>query len=110
MGSRSDEMSLTRRQFEIGVDGRTEDWMHRLYAYLSENRHLAFTAEELFQNLTSDEFHDQTRSEWALDALVDVWAIEIGKVAGVIYYTFYQDMDTAVWRPRPEPSVARHEG
>ena len=96
-------MSLTRRQFEIGVESETERWMYRIYAFLSENSHLAFTAAELFQNLASDEFHDQTRSEWALDALVDVWAVEIGLVAGVKYYAYYQDMDTAAWRPRQEP-------
>lgn len=96
-------MSLTRRQFEIGVGPETEQWMHRLYAYLSENRDLAFTAPELFELLSSDEFNDQTRSEWALDALVDVYAIESRLVSGVKYYAFYQEMDTVAWRPSEQP-------
>ncbi len=96
-------MSLTKRQFEIGIGPETEQWMHRLYAYLSENRHLAFTAPELFELLASDEFNDKTRSEWALDALVDVYAIEFGKVAGAVYYTYYQEMNTADWRPTHTP-------
>ena len=96
-------MSLTRRQFEIGVGADTERWMLRLYAYLSENRHLAYTAPELFELLSSDEFNDQTLSQWALDALVDVYAIETRRVAGTIYYAHYQEMDTAFWRPLHEP-------
>ena len=103
-------MSLTRRQFEIGVEAETEQWMHRIYAYLSENRHLAFSAAELFEQLSSDELNDRTRSEWALEALEDVWAIESGLVAGEKYYAYYLDMDTSAWKPKRDTSEVRQDG
>ena len=40
-------MPLTRRQFELGIYDETESLIRLIYRLLSENKHLAYSEEEL---------------------------------------------------------------
>ena len=109
--ARREEMRpLTRRQFELGVDGETEDWMRRVYAFLSKNRNLAYTTEELLTEFAPRDPNEESRLVWALDTLVDVWAAEVGMVAGIQYYIFFREVDTSIWAPILEPQGSSASG
>jgi hypothetical protein len=42
-------MPITRRQFELGIDAKTEEWMDRIRTFLAEHRDEAFTDDELWK-------------------------------------------------------------
>ena len=42
-------MPITRKQFEMGIDNKTEEWMGKIQTYLCEHIEEAFSKEELRQ-------------------------------------------------------------
>jgi len=40
-------MPITRKQFAIGIDPKTEEWMRKINGFLAERKDEAFTGEEL---------------------------------------------------------------
>lgn len=96
-------MPLTRRQFELGVDTETENWMRRIYGFLSENNHLAYTTEELFEEVAHNDSSVSTVFQRAMEALQVVWAVEARIVRGTRYVAHVRDVDTSTWVPILEP-------
>ena len=43
-------MPITRRQFELEIDTKTEEWMEKIRAFLAEHKDEAFTLEEIRQH------------------------------------------------------------
>jgi len=104
-------MPITRRQFEMGIDNRIEEWMEKIRAYLCEHRDEAFAKEELRKyfsttlveslderyqrimqhnknmdafNFLSDEW---SAFESALSKLFEIRDIEEREIRDVIYYS-----------------------
>ena len=87
-------MPITRKQFELEIDPRIEEWMKRIHAYLVERKDEAFTEEELkdvwkrghdprtwagVENKAVDE---------ALAKLVELGSAQARRIRGVTYYSF----------------------
>ena len=47
-------MPITRKQFDMGIDQRTEEWMEKIRTFLTEHKDEAFTREEIRQNYHKD--------------------------------------------------------
>ena len=42
-------MPITRRQFELEIDAKTEEWMKKIHGFFTEHKDEAFSKEELRQ-------------------------------------------------------------
>lgn len=92
-------MPLTKRQFEIGVTAQGEDWMRRIYEFLSDDRKHAYSRAELYEKFVDDMGMDPNSFSSVLDALEKVGGVESGEVRGTRYYAYCLDLDTANWIP-----------
>ena len=88
-------MPLTKRQFELGVDEKTESLMRQIYELLSRDRNLAYSEAELVEMMKGDP-GDVIR---AMETLERVGAVEVRQVGREYYYAFYQEVDQATWQP-----------
>ena len=93
-------MPLTKRQFELGVYDETEGLMRLVYELLSQNKHLAYSEDELIEmhNGHREGRNDQVRR--ALGALTNAGAVQSREIDGTLYYAFWQDADQATWEPK----------
>ena len=89
-------MPLTRRQFQLGVDKKTESLMRQIYELLSRQQNLAYSQAELIEMMEGDT-GDIYR---ALETLARVGAVEVRQVSSESYYAFYQEVDQATWQPK----------
>ncbi len=89
-------MPLTKRQFQLGVDEKTESLMRQIYELLSGHKNLAYSEAELVEMMEGD-FGDIFR---ALETLARVGAVEVRQVGRESYYAFYQEVDQATWEPK----------
>ena len=92
-------MPMTRRQFELGVGPETEGLMRRVYEFLSANRELAYTRDELSREFEGNNGSDLTDLGHALRALEDVRAVEAREVRGEWHYALYKEVDSNTWEP-----------
>ena len=99
-------MPLTKRQFEIGITAQGEEWMRRIYEFLSGDRKHAYSRAELYEKFVEDMGMDPNQFPSALDALEKVGGVEAGEVRGTMYYTYRLDMDTVNWIPYWPPKDA----
>ena len=92
-------MPLTKRQFELGVGEDTEILMRTIYSILAKDREHAYDAVEIFRldKRFMDEWRD--RFDRALEALVEVGALELRDVDGTSYYAFHIEVDQNTWQP-----------
>jgi|AP95_1055475.scaffolds.fasta_scaffold149554_2 hypothetical protein len=92
-------MPLTKRQFELGVDEQIENWMREIYSVLAGDRNHAYDMEELFKRFVGNAYHYGAREKFAraLEALVEIGTVELRKVVGTSYYTFYWEVDQSTW-------------
>ena len=103
-------MPITRKQFEMGIDSKIEEWMAKIRAFFTERKDEAFTEEEIRQHFsaslierltdlekkiiqttaTKDPFDilgdEKSAFESALETLVDFKAIEMREIRGTYYY------------------------
>ncbi|GEM_PF-757095 len=98
-------MPIARRQFEAGIDAKTEEWMRAIYQHLDSNTNLAFSLQELGRALGLSGFPDyrnpvevaladprirlneeEQRFVFALVRLVELGVASERDVAGVAYY------------------------
>ena len=101
-------MPLTRKQFELGIDKHVEEWMRRIYSYLSQHKEEAFTEDELAKGLGVEEpsapisSNNMARASYikaeqeyrdklqllnkALGKLIEIGVVETGEVRATIYY------------------------
>jgi len=113
------KMPITRRQFELGVDPHTEEWMRKIYQFLSERQKEAFTREELEEALSvpkrphviglsiSEDLPkiNEIRSSFAdaLSTLEEVRGAEKRSIGGELYYSFGIRLDTSSWEQERSP-------
>ena len=45
-------MPITRKQFELEIDIKTEEWMKKIQDFLGAHKEQAFSAEELYKEFT----------------------------------------------------------
>ena len=83
-------MPITRRQFDLGIDEKLEDWMRRIHSFLSARRAEAFSESELIAALGAQEkgllFGD------AVAKLAEIGAVETRKVGDAYYFVFKRDL------------------
>ena len=92
-------MPLTRRQFELGIYDETESLIRLIYRLLSENKHLAYSEEELHEMYKGGGKNRVDHFHRALEALTGMGAIESRKIQRTLYYAFHQEVDLAAWEP-----------
>lgn len=95
-------MSITKLQFEMGIDGGIEALMVALYDFLEEHQDTAYAEEELYQQFgVSDPgtYIDTSHLDIALQKVVETGAVEARSVANSTYYAFLQKIDKATWKP-----------
>lgn len=92
-------MPITKRQFELGIDEDVQKWMRQVYDLLEGDRELAFSSDELRQNLLEYPYDSQERAnlERALDVLVQIGALDKRWVTDRDYYAFHLEFDTDSW-------------
>ena len=86
-------MPITRRQFELEIDSKIEEWAKKVYAFLVEHKDEAFTSDELENQWR----HDYDSRTWlgvesevftkALNKLVELRAAEERQIRGKYYYS-----------------------
>ncbi len=92
-------MPLTKRQFELGIDEEMEIWMRQVYELLADNNELAYSHDELGQQVLGDarDMEAGEKLERILDVLVRIRAVERREVAGNYYYAFDEKINTSSW-------------
>ncbi len=85
-------MPLPRQLFDLGVSPECEGMMRLAYQFLAENRDLAFSQEEIGEELGKQEELDE-----ALSTLTRLRAVERRGIGGTYYFTFQQEFDTGTW-------------
>ena len=104
-------MPLTRRQFELGIDEECEGWMRQVYEILEDNRHLAYSSEELRKSVLSDDQSSAKAQKFshALDVLTQISAVDMRWFDDIDYYAYLQDFDTGTWKSaKLAPAPARN--
>ena len=110
-------MPITRKQFEVGIDPKIEEWMKTIHSFLYEHKNEGFTEEELreqyrptlFESLSDekkkfletrrsrDPFHilsDENRAfELALEKLVELRAAAKAIIRDTEYYAVRKKLE-----------------
>ena len=96
-------MPISRRNFELGILPEVEEWMTRVYHFLSAHRGDAFAYGELWNRVEGPGNPPDAIAphpfQIALSELLERAVITAGEVSSERYYTFRRDMDTNSWRP-----------
>ena len=95
-------MSITKLQFEMGIDAGIEALMVALYDFLEEHQSTAYAEEELYQQFgVSDPgtYIDTSHLDIALQKVVETGAVEARSVTNSTYYAFLQEIDKSTWKP-----------
>ena len=87
-------MSITKRQFELGINNEIEGLMERIYALLFAAPDVAYSTPEISSQVGDP---DANRLEAALEALQMVSAIEKRFVSDIPYYAVFNEVDTRTW-------------
>lgn len=113
-------MPITRRQFELGIDSKIEEWMKKIHSFLSERKDEAFTEKELRQHFSPtllerlsdpqkrlvqsqrerkievDAFgflpDEREAFELALEKLEEQRAVEERKIRDIYYYSYREEL------------------
>ena len=92
------DMPITKRQFELGIDDEMAKLMERIYALLSAGPEVAYNSTEILPQVGNP---DVGRLEATLEALRMVGAIEKRLVNDAPYYAFLGEVDTKTWQLKP---------
>ena len=97
-------MPLTKRQWELGIDGETDEWMRKAYAWLSANPDNAYSLDEIVASLLDDAPNTNlpVKLIMALDTLTLIKAVEPRVIAGTNYYLFETKVDITTWKVESE--------
>ena len=110
-------MPITRRQFELEIDAKIEEWMRKIHSFLAEHKDEAFNEDELRQHYSpplvgllsdaqkrylqvkgkGDPFDILPGEKWsfdrALEKLVDLRAVEKATIRASEYYAYKRDLE-----------------
>ncbi len=99
-------MPITRKQFEMGIDTKIQEWMRKIHSFLAAHKDEAFTSGELHEYLdpswirdfegkpfiTFDEStaikEEREAFNVTLEKLVGLEAVEERKIRGEYYYSY----------------------
>lgn len=92
-------MPLTRRQFELGIDEESEQWMRQAYLFLSDHQDLAYSDAELYQEVVgeSPELTKRKKFDHTLFILGEIGGLDVRVLDGSNYFAFLEELDTADW-------------
>lgn len=92
-------MPLTRRQFELGIDEESENWMRQVYELLASHRDLAYSSEELYLAVLdkSTDVAHREKFDHALYILAEVGGVDVRVVDDTRYFAFLEELDTMSW-------------
>ena len=92
-------MSITKRQFELGINDSIQRWMEDVYSFLKANPNEAFSTEEIGKQWEEIAHSGTERGHFthALEALIRVRAAESRFVGSELYYAFGDEVDTESW-------------
>lgn len=95
-------MPLTKRQFELGVDEEGEEFMRRVYQFLSAHPELAYSQDEIQEMIRAqDPSADEIKVEKTLEMLSGIGAVEKRQFDSTgyrtDYFAFLQEFDTGTW-------------
>ncbi len=92
-------MPLSKRQFELGIDSESEDWMRQAYQFLAGQPDLAYSLQELEEAILGIKAlsGNSGKLEHSLDVLAEIGAFDKARVRGTDYYAFREDFDTSTW-------------
>ena len=93
-------MPLTKRQWELGIDGETDEWMRKAYAWLSSDPDNAYSLDEIAASLLDNAPNTNlpVKLIMALDTLTLIMAVEQRAIAGTNYYLFESKVDITTWK------------
>ena len=110
-------MPITRKQFQLEIDPKIEEWMGKIHSFLAERKDEAFTEEELRQHYSPalleivsdkqrrllqvtgkrDPFDVLSDEKWAfglaLEKLVELGAAGQATVRGSEYYAYRRKLE-----------------
>lgn len=89
-------MTITRRQFDLGINDDIHGWMQQAYLLLAEHRDQAYSETEIQGRVQANPASWKDLSV-ALQTLVKLAAIESRLVKGTAYYAYWNDMHTDSW-------------
>ncbi|MBI2832231.1 MAG: hypothetical protein HYX79_08245 [Chloroflexi bacterium] len=87
-------MPITRRQFELEIDPKVEEWMRSIHSFLTTSKNEAFTFSELWEALVGERTGSGLTTSisedfrLALDSLLELGAVEKRKVRNLDYYSY----------------------
>ena len=98
-------MPISRRQFDLGIDKETDDWITKIHQFLSEHKDEAYSEDEIRVklNLKSSKYRytfssenigdSKTHFKIAIDTLVESGAIGKKEIQGINYYIYIKPID-----------------
>lgn len=106
-------MPISRREFQVRMDGANSKAMKVLYDFLASHRDLAYSRQEL-KRLTDQLLRPELKERFlsALETLVAVGAVEkrfVRMQEEEDYYAFAREMNTETWELKKQVvKVRRH--
>ena len=92
-------MPLPRRLFDMNVSPDCERVMREAYHFLSKNRELAYSREEIQEEMARLPAVKGMEDDvpLALNALASLAAIRTRRISETSYYAFGREFDTGTW-------------
>lgn len=96
-------MSVTRRQFELGVTAECEQVMRVVYHFLADRPDYAFSLPEIKEGLIQEEATEQAADHLgrAMEVLVGLLAVDQRRLGqgqdAIDYFAILQEFDTGTW-------------
>ena len=97
-------MTITRRQFDLGINDNIHGWMREAYRLLAEHRDQAFSEAEIQGRAQANPLSWEDLKV-ALETLVKLNAIQSRMVKNTPYFAYWHDMDTDNWEQNPESQI-----
>lgn len=90
-------MPITKRQFELEIDQKTEEWMKSIHAFLAQHKDEAFTEHEIRQQFRPAVGvfailpEEEADFHLGLEKLVGLGAVGKAIIRGSAYYAYRAD-------------------
>lgn len=93
-------MPINKREFQLGIDKQTKEFMENIYSLLESKRDLAFSTSELVEEVHTNII--DPRFAKALAVLVEINAVQKRRIGDLSYYAFSEEFNKDTWTQTEE--------